>query len=158
MTMTVDEYKALCLRYLGRRDWHAETSAADHFQRCRKDYLSGGWSEEDLDVLATLHVLHALQESAGENEGAGDRLFDVWLDLPTRKELKLEVIRKGVIENGLHILESVNEAELDGAALSRHRTDLASARDRALAASLGVFYGSPEYDAWLAKRGERNDG
>jgi hypothetical protein len=152
--MTVGEYKSLCLEYLGGNNWlDTEDGSRESFQLCRENYLSGGWGEQDLDTLATLHVLFGDQRCVANSKEARDAVFDVWFDLPVRTELKQEVIRKAVIENALSILERVKEAELSETELSSYRKALEKARQRAIAASLCIIEGMPEYDAWMRREG-----
>jgi hypothetical protein len=137
--MTVEEYKAECLRYLGSQDWLEESGARECFLMSREDYLSGGWSEDDLDTLATLSVLLSLQEIVAGSDQEEERMLDIWHDLPVRDELRLEVLRKDVVDWGLRVMEGVKESELDEAARPDYRKNLERMRAQALAASFGDF-------------------
>jgi hypothetical protein len=149
--MRLDEYKALCLKYLGGA-WLSEPEAVEYIKMLRQNYLTGGWSEKELDDLAVLHALHALQDFAASEEEA-ESMVDFWTDLPIGDELKREVMRKAILENGLEILESVDETNLNQAQRSAYKKRLAEAREAVVAASLGILPGMPEYDAWMRKEG-----
>ena len=142
--MTAEEYKAFCLRCLDTHDWQREgAELADSY---RKRYLSGGWNEDDLATLVTLHLLFEYQEFL-----SGEDLLlagSIWRDLPVRDELREEVIRKCVIEERLQVLENI-ESKPDDPYRSIYESSLAKARAGVLAAFLGILPGTPEYDEWV---------
>jgi hypothetical protein len=147
--VTVEEYKALCLERLSGRAWLDDGHELELFQMFREDYLSSGWNEQDLDTLATLTVLHDLAECVANSEEEAERMREVWRDLPVRDDLNREVIRKHVIEGLVRRLECVDETEMSEDLRPVYRENLAEARRDALAASLDVFPGTPEYDAQM---------
>ena len=110
--MTVEEYKAFCLERLSGGAWLDDRRELELFQMFREAYLSGGWNDQDLDMLATMTVLFDLAECVANSKEQADRLLEVWRDLPVRDDLKAEVVRKNVIEGFVERLECVDETEL----------------------------------------------
>jgi len=144
--MTIIEYEAFCRRCLAAHDWQREHS--DLASAYREHYASGGWSEEDLRTLVTLHMLREWTDDLADEE----LMLAFWERLPVREELLDEVIRKSDIEHGLAVLENIEEVNLSEDFRPVYRENLANARVAAVAASLGVRPGMPEYDEWIQKR------
>jgi len=166
--MTVKEYEAFCLRCLDTCDWQKENP--DLASSYRERYVAGGWNEEDLRTLTTLHMLWEFGESLGNVKPipkpmaglVGDDREDlliaqayVWLDLLVRDELREEVIRQCVVEHRLRVLEAIEISHGDWFR-SIHESSLSQARADSLAASLGVLPGTPEYDQWIQQHQKTN--
>ena len=136
--MTSEEYKASCLELLAG-SWREDEGQLEALRQFREDYLSGGWSEQDLDTLAALSILYEDIEWFAVREQNQERMSDIWNNLPVRDELRLEVIRKRGFEEAVRIAESVDEEKLSDAERPVHQKRLEQIRDDALAVSLGDF-------------------
>jgi hypothetical protein len=136
----LQEYQADCLRQLETHEWQkVEPDLAASY---RARYESGGWSEEELITLTTLHMLWEwantlIEESLNmdDKESALNRSY-AWTGLPAGVELKKEVVRKCLIDRRLDVLESLSVAP-DDPHREIYEQSLANARADALAASLG---------------------
>jgi hypothetical protein len=159
--MTADEYKAFCLRELDTHDWqkeHPELAAS-----YREYYVSGGWNEDDLATLVTLHMLYEWCESLAADYDSGlidkedDRVVIcpyIWRDLPVRVELRDAVIRQCVVEHKLRVLEGI-ECKPDYTYRSIYEASLAKARAASLAASFSILPGMPDYDEWIKPHADK---
>jgi hypothetical protein len=82
---------------------------------------------------------------------------DVWWSLLVKEDLLTEVWRKANVEDWLGLSEYIDENNLD----EHHRkilaTSLKQANSDALAASLGVFPGDPDYERWVQPDIDKED-
>ena len=104
--MNADEYKAYCIDFLAR------VEDPDLWEEYREDYLSGGWSEEELTTLSKLDCLYQDSELFADSEEEEEKMLQIWLSLPVSKDLLLEVLRKRGIEDSIRILETIDQAKL----------------------------------------------
>lgn len=146
--MTVEEYRKLCLEVLSSDKWRAKLEWA------REDYLSGGWHEEELAQHAALTLLYGCLKDFGNSHGGP--YHDVWVHLPVDRSLQIEVLRKTVIERSLATIEALDPGELYPERQAEYQQALQYVRDLALAMSLGILPGTPEFDEWK-KEGRRSE-